>query len=157
MRLEDLRPAPGSVKKRKRVGRGPGSGHGKTSTKGQKGQKSRAGGGKGGGFEGGQMPLYRRLPKRGFLPYGGKTEYAVVNVRTLGRFAANSTVDPEALAEARLIRRSGRERVKVLGTGDVPHALTLKVHAVSASAKAKIEAKGGRVELMGTPAQGKAS
>jgi large subunit ribosomal protein L15 len=157
MRLEDLRPAPGSVKKRKRVGRGPGSGHGKTSTKGQKGQKSRSGGGKGGGFEGGQMPLYRRLPKRGFLPYGGKTEYAVVNVKTLGRFAANSTVDPDALAEARLIRRSGRERVKVLGSGDVPHALTLKVHAVSESAKAKIEAKGGRVELIGTPEQGKAS
>jgi large subunit ribosomal protein L15 len=157
MRLEDLRPAPGAVKKRKRVGRGPGSGHGKTSTKGQKGQKSRSGGGKGGGFEGGQMPLYRRLPKRGFLPHGGKTEYAVVNVKTLGRFAANSTVGPEALAEARLIRRSGRERVKVLGTGDVPHALTLRVHAVSESAKAKIEAKGGRVELMATPGQGKAS
>lgn len=154
MRLEDLRPAPGSVKKRKRVGRGPGSGHGKTSTKGQKGQKSRSGGGKGGGFEGGQMPLYRRLPKRGFLPYGGKTEYAVVNLKALGRFAANSTVDPEVLAEARLIRRSGRARVKVLGTGEVPHAITLKVHAVSESAKAKIEAKGGRVELMGTREQG---
>ena len=149
MRLEDLRPAPGSVKRRKRVGRGPGSGHGKTSTKGQKGQRSRSGGGKGGGFEGGQMPLYRRLPKRGFLPHGGKTEYAVVDLKSLGRFAANSTVDPEALAEARLIRRSGRDRVKVLGNGEVPHALTLKVHAVSESAKAKIEAKGGRVEVLG--------
>ncbi|SRR2546421_564696 len=157
MRLEDLRPAPGSVKRRKRVGRGPGSGHGKTSTKGQKGQRSRSGGGKGGGFEGGQMPLYRRLPKRGFLPHGGKTEYAVVNLKSLGRFAANSTVDPEALAEARLIRRSGRDRVKVLGNGEVPHALTLKVHAVSESAKAKIEAKGGRVELLGTSEQDKAS
>jgi len=149
MRLEDLRPAPGSVKKRKRVGRGPGSGHGKTSTKGQKGQRSRSGGGTRLGFEGGQMPLYRRLPKRGFLPHGGKTEYAVVNVKSLGKFAANSTVDPDALAEARLIRRSGRDNVKVLGNGDVPHALTLKVHAVSESAKAKIEAKGGRVELIG--------
>ena len=149
MRLEDLRPAPGSVKRRKRVGRGPGSGHGKTSTKGQKGQKSRSGGGTRAGFEGGQMPLYRRLPKRGFLPHGGKTEYAVVNVKALGKFAANSTVDPDALAEARLIRRSGRDNVKVLGSGDVPHALTLKVHAVSESAKAKIEAKGGRVELLG--------
>ena len=157
MRLEDLRPAPGSVKRRKRVGRGPGSGHGKTSTKGQKGQRSRSGGGKGGGFEGGQMPLYRRLPKRGFLPHGGKTEYAVVNLKSLGRFAANATVDPDALAEARLIRRSGRGRVKVLGTGEVPHALTLKVHAVSDSAKAKIEASGGRVELMGAREQGKAS
>ena len=157
MRLEDLRPAPGSVKRRKRVGRGPGSGHGKTSTKGQKGQRSRSGGGKGGGFEGGQMPLYRRLPKRGFLPYGGKTEYAVVNLKSLGRFAANSTVDPDVLAEARLIRRSGRDRVKVLGNGEVPHALTLKVHAVSNSAKAKIEAKGGRVELMGPSERDKPS
>jgi large subunit ribosomal protein L15 len=137
------------VKRRKRVGRGPGSGHGKTSTKGTKGQGSRSGGGKGGGFEGGQMPLYRRLPKRGFLPHGGKTEYAVVNLNDLGTFAANSTVDPDALAEKRLIRRSGRDRVKVLGTGDLPHALTLKVHAVSESARTKIEAKGGRVELIG--------
>jgi large subunit ribosomal protein L15 len=157
MRLEDLRPAPGSVKRRKRVGRGPASGHGKTSTKGQKGQKSRSGGGKGGGFEGGQMPLYRRLPKRGFLPYGGKTEYAIVNLEALGRFAANSTVDPDALAGARLIRRSDRDHVKVLGGGEAPHALTLKVHAVSESAKAKIEAKGGRVELMGAAGQGTAS
>jgi len=157
MRLEDLRPAAGSVKRRKRVGRGPGSGHGKTSTKGQKGQKSRSGGGSALGFEGGQMPLYRRLPKRGFLPYGGKTEYAIVNLKALGRFAADSTVDPEALAAARLIRRSEREHVKVLGGGEVPHALTLKVHAVSESAKAKIEAKGGRVELMNARKQDTAS
>ena len=156
MRVEDLRPSEGAVKRRKRVGRGPGSGHGKTSTKGTKGQHSRSGGGKGGGFEGGQMPLYRRIPKRGFLPHGGKTEYAVVNLKSLERFAANSTVDPDALAEARLIRRSGRERVKVLGAGEVPHALTLRVHAVSGSAREKIEAKGGRVELLGA-AQGTAS
>jgi len=148
MRLEDLRPAAGSVKRRKRVGRGVGSGHGKTSTKGQKGQKSRSGGGTRPGFEGGQMPLYRRLPKRGFLPHGGKTEYAVVNLKKLERFAANSTVDPVVLAEARLIRRAGRERVKVLGTGEIAHALTLKVHAISESARAKVEAKGGRVELL---------
>jgi large subunit ribosomal protein L15 len=152
MRLEELRPSEGSVKRRKRVGRGPGSGHGKTSTKGSKGHKARSGGGKAGGFEGGQMPLYRRIPKRGFLPRNGRhTEYAVVNVKSLERFPANSTVDPPALAEARLIRRS--ERVKVLGNGDVPHALTLKVHAVSESARAKIEAKGGRVELLGAAQQ----
>ena len=157
MRIEDLRPAPGSVKRRKRVGRGPGSGHGKTSTKGTKGQKSRSGGGKAGGFEGGQMPLYRRLPKRGFLPFGGKTEYAVVNVESLGDFPANSTVDPDALVQAGLIRKSARGQVKVLGGGDVSHALVLKVHAVSESAKAKIEAKGGRVELIGAREQGKAS
>src|SRR5437667_6933439 len=157
MRLDELRPAPGAKHRRKTVGRGPGSGHGKTAGKGHKGQSARSGGGKSGGFEGGQMPLYRRLPKRGFLPYGGKTEYAVVNVSKLGRFAANSTVDPDALAEARLIRRSGRDRVKVLGSGEVPHALTLKVHAVSESAKAKIEARGGRIELMGTRERGEAS
>src|SRR6266516_3536487 len=157
MRLEDLRPAKGSTKKIKRRGRGRSSGTGKTSGRGHKGLKARSGGGTAVGFEGGQMPLYRRLPKRGFLPYGGKTEYAVVNVSKLGRFAANSTVDPDALAEARLIRRSGRDRVKVLGSGEVPHALTLKVHAVSESAKAKIEARGGRIELMGTRERGEAS
>ncbi len=95
------------------------------------------------------MPLYRRLPKRGFLPRNGRhTEYAVVNLDALERFAANSTVDPEALAGARLIRRSARDRVKILGGGEVAHALTVKVHAISESAKAKIEAKGGWVELL---------
>ena len=148
MRLEDLRPAPGSVKRRKRVGRGPGSGHGKTSTKGQKGQKSRSGGGASPGFEGGQMPLYRRLPKRGFLPFGGKTRYAVVNLEGLARFPASATVDPDALVTARLIKKADRARVKLLGDGDVPHALTVKVHAISESAKAKIESKGGRVEVL---------
>ena len=149
MRLEDLRPAPGSVKKRKRVGRGPGSGHGKTSTKGQKGQRSRSGGGTRAGFEGGQMPLYRRLPKRGFLPYGGKTEFAIVNVGDLSdRFAAGSVVDPDALAGSRLIHKSGRASVKVLGDGDVAHALTVRAHKVSEGAKQKIEAAGGRVELL---------
>ena len=149
MKLSDLRPAPGATKKRKRVGRGPGSGHGKTSTKGNKGHNARSGGGKAGGFEGGQMPLYRRLPKRGFFPYGGKTEYAVVNLKALGGFAVNAVVDPDALAEAGLIKRRDRSRVKVLGAGDVAHGLTVKAHAVSASARAKIEAKGGRVEVLG--------
>jgi large subunit ribosomal protein L15 len=148
MRLEELRPAPGATKRRKRIGRGPGSGHGKTATKGAKGHKARSGGGKAGGFEGGQMPLYRRLPKRGFTPYGGKTSYAVVNLESLGEFAANAVVDPDGLAKAGLIKLSGRGRVKVLGTGDVPHALTVRAHAVSESARAKIEAKGGRVEVL---------
>lgn len=150
MRLEDLRPAPGANKREKRVGRGLGSGHGKTAGKGSKGQQARSGGGKGGGFEGGQMPLYRRLPKRGFLPFGGKTEYAIVNVKTLGTFAAGSVVDPDSLVAARLIKHGHRDRVKILGGGDVEHALTVRVHAVSESAKAKIEAKGGRVELLST-------
>jgi large subunit ribosomal protein L15 len=148
MRLEELRPAPGATKRRKRIGRGPGSGHGKTATKGAKGHKARSGGGKAGGFEGGQMPLYRRLPKRGFTPYGGKTSYAVVNLESLGEFAANAVVDPDGLAKAGLIKLSGRGRVKVLGTGDVTHALTVRAHAVSESARAKIEAKGGRVEVL---------
>jgi large subunit ribosomal protein L15 len=148
VKLNELRPAPGSTKRRKKIGRGPGSGHGKTSTKGHKGHSARSGGGKAGGFEGGQMPLYRRLPKRGFTPYGGKTEYAVVNLESLSGFAANAVVDPDGLAEAGLIKRSGRARVKVLGTGDVVHALTVRAHAVSESARAKIEAKGGRVETL---------
>jgi large subunit ribosomal protein L15 len=148
MKLEELRPAPGATKRRKKIGRGPGSGHGKTATKGHKGHNARSGGGKGGGFEGGQMPLYRRLPKRGFMPYGGKTSYAVVNLESLSGFAANAVVDPDGLVQAGLIKSSGRARVKVLGTGDVAHALTVRAHAVSESARAKIEAKGGRVETL---------
>jgi large subunit ribosomal protein L15 len=148
MRLEDLRPAPGAVTRRKRVGRGPASGHGKTSTKGSKGHKARSGGGKTSGFEGGQMPLYRRIPKRGFVPYGGKTGYAVVNLKALGAFAAGSVVDPDGLVQAGLIKRAARARVKLLGDGEVPHALTVRVHAISESARTKIEGQGGRIEVL---------
>jgi large subunit ribosomal protein L15 len=148
MKLEDLRPAPGSVKRRKRVGRGPSSGHGKTSTKGSKGQKARSGGGKKGGFEGGQMPLYRRIPKRGFLPHGGKKEYAVVNLKSLAVFEAGSVVDPEGLVKAGLVKNGQRGLVKILGTGEIEHALTVKAHAVSAGARQKIEARGGRIEVL---------
>ena len=148
MKLEELRPAPGAKTRRKRVGRGPGSGHGKTSTKGHKGQRARSGGAKAGGFEGGQMPLYRRLPKRGFLPPGGKTEYAIVNVNALAAFPAEAVVDPASLVGARLIKKSASARVKILGNGDLPHGLTVKVHAVSGSARGKIEAAGGHVELL---------
>ena len=149
MRLEDLKPAPGSTKNRKRLGRGRASGQGKTSGKGHKGLNARSGGGARPGFEGGQMPLYRRLPKRGFLPYGGKTEFAIVNVGDLSdRFAAGSVVDPDALAGSRLIHKSGRASVKVLGDGDVAHALTVRAHKVSEGAKQKIEAAGGRVEIL---------
>jgi large subunit ribosomal protein L15 len=148
MKLDDLRPAPGATKRRKKIGRGPASGHGKTSTKGHKGHNARSGGGKSGGFEGGQMPLYRRLPKRGFLPHGGKAPYAVVNLADFGGFAAGAVVDPDALVQAGLLRRAARGRVKILGEGDVAHALTVRAHAVSASARAKIETKGGRVELL---------
>jgi large subunit ribosomal protein L15 len=152
MKLDELRPAPGAKRPRKRVGRGPGSGHGKTSTRGHKGQKARSGGGKGGGFEGGQMPLYRRLPKRGFLPYGGKTEYEIVNLRSLDTLPAGTVVDPDRLVEMGLIPRSGRARVKILGKGDVAGALTVRAHAISGSARAKIEARGGRVDLLTAPA-----
>jgi large subunit ribosomal protein L15 len=148
MKLNDLRPAPGSTKSRKRVGRGPSSGHGKTSGKGHKGQHARSGGGKRAGFEGGQMPLYRRIPKRGFLPYGGKTEYAVVNLKSLASFEANSVVDPEGLVAAGLVKNGQRGLVKILGTGDIEHALTVKAHAVSAGARQKIEARGGRIEVL---------
>jgi len=152
MRLDELRPAPGARTRRKRVGRGPSSGHGKTSTKGHKGHKARSGGGKTSGFEGGQMPLYRRLPKRGFLPHGGKEVHAIVNLKSLGGFAGGAVVDPDALVAAGLVKRRDRDRVKLLGDGEVAHALTVKVHAVSESARAKIVEKGGRVELLGTDA-----
>ena len=149
MRIEDLRPAPGSTKERKRIGRGRASGQGKTSGKGNRGLNARSGGGVRPGFEGGQMPLYRRLPKRGFLPYGGKTEFAIVNVKDLAaRFAKDSVVDPDALASSGLIRKSGRGAVKILGDGDVAHALTVRAHKVSESAKQKLEAAGGRVGVL---------
>jgi len=149
MRIEDLRPAKGATKKRKRLGRGPASGTGKTSGKGNKGLNARSGGGVRPGFEGGQMPLYRRLPKRGFLPYGGKTEFAIVNLKDVAaRFGAGSVVDPDSLLQARLIKKSGRGGVKVLGDGEVGHALTVRAHKISESARKKVEAAGGRVEVL---------
>ena len=149
MRIEDLRPAPGATRKRKRIGRGPGSGHGKTSGKGNKGLNARSGGGVRPGFEGGQMPLYRRLPKRGFLPFGGKTEYSIVNLKDVAaRFGAGSVVDPDSLLQARLIKKAGRAAVKVLGDGEVRHALTVRAHKISDSARKKVEAAGGRVEVL---------
>ena len=152
--LSTLSPAPGSHQARKRIGRGPGSGLGKTAGKGHKGHKARTGGSTNPGFEGGQMPMYRRLPKRGFVPYGGKTEFAIVNVKDLAaRFAEGSVVDPDALVSSGLIRRSGRGAVKVLGDGDVAHALTVRVHKVSESARQKLEAAGGRVEVLAARAK----
>jgi len=145
--LSELRPTPGAVKKRKRVGRGPGSGHGKTSTKGHKGAKARRGGGiKMGkaGFEGGQMPLQRRLPKRGFTNIF-KKEFQIVNVRDLAGFEAGSVVDAQALVQAGLVR-STKGPVKVLGEGEIQAALTLRVAAFSTQAKTKIEAAGGKAE-----------
>jgi large subunit ribosomal protein L15 len=146
MRIHDLSPQEGSRKNRKRVGRGVGSGHGRTSCRGHKGQKARSGGTIVPGFEGGQMPLQRRLPKRGFINIFRK-EMAVVNVKDLNRFEASAVVDLEALKEAGLVRKAEGE-VKVLGKGDLAQALTVKVNGVSKAAKEKIESAGGKVELL---------
>jgi large subunit ribosomal protein L15 len=145
MRLSELKPAPGSKHKPKRVGRGPGSGWGKTAGRGSKGQNSRAGGGVKPGFEGGQMPLTRRIPKRGFTNIFKKT-YTLVNLRDLTVFAADSLVDEEALRRAGLVKGAG-VAVKLLGQGEITVPLTVKVQAVSAQARARIEAAGGRVEV----------
>lgn len=146
MKLSELSPAPGSSKKRKRVGRGDGSGHGKTSGRGHKGQGARSGGGTRPGFEGGQMPLQRRLPKRGFHnPF--RIAMAIVNLDQLENFPEGSEVTPDALAERGLVRGKNR-RVKVLGDGLLSKALTIKAHGFSAKAKEKIEASGGKVELI---------
>jgi large subunit ribosomal protein L15 len=150
MNLGGLRPARGARKPRKRIGRGTGSGHGKTSTKGHKGHKARSGGGKPPGFEGGQMPLYRRLPKRGFKnPF--RVAYAVVNLADLARrFPQGGEVTPEGLVGAGLLRSRDRGRVKVLGRGDLPAGLALAVqaHAFSRSAAEKLQAAGGRAEVL---------
>ncbi|MFO7461616.1 MAG: 50S ribosomal protein L15 [Desulfatiglandales bacterium] len=146
MRIHDLAPLKGSKRKGKRVGRGPGSGHGKTSCRGQKGQKARSGGTAPPGFEGGQMPIQRRLPKRGFTNIFKKT-FAVVNVKDLGAFEPNTTLDIEALKKAGLVRKT-EGTVKVLGKGDISHPLTLKVNQVSKAAREKIESAGGTVQIL---------
>lgn len=146
MKLDDLRPAPGSRKRRKRVGRGEGSGHGKTSCRGSKGQKARSGGQVPPGFEGGQMPLQRRLPKRGFKsPF--KKQYAIVHVGDLERFEPGSTLDPESFISSGLIKKL-QDGVKLLSDGELSRALIVRVQKVSAKAREKIEAAGGKVEVI---------
>ena len=147
MKLNELTPAPGSRHARKRVGRGIGSGLGKTSTRGSKGQWARSGGGVRPGFEGGQTPLFRRVPKRGFSNHEFKRRYTVVNVGQLERFAAGTVVTPELLLETRLARKLN-DGVKILGAGDLNVALTVRAHAFSGSAAEKIAAAGGSVEVM---------
>jgi len=146
MDLSNLSPVPGSRKNRKRLGRGQGSGTGKTSGKGHKGQKARSGGGIKPGFEGGQMPLQRRLPKRGFTPLS-KRVYALVNLRDLECFDAGAVVDPAALGQARLVSKL-YDGVKILGDGDVAKAITVKAHKFTKSAVEKIQAAGGTVEVI---------
>ena len=142
-------PAPqGARKNKKRLGRGRPSGHGKTSSRGHKGQKKTKSGNVRPGFEGGQLPLSRRLPKRGFKNFAFRVDYACVNLNRLAqRFGAGETVDHQALVGAGLAKPS--DRVKILGNGELPHKLNVKVHAISASARQKIEAKGGSVEIVG--------
>jgi large subunit ribosomal protein L15 len=146
MKIQNLSPLKSARKKRKRVGRGPGSGHGKTSCRGHKGQKSRSGGSIPPGFEGGQMPLQRRLPKRGFTNIFRKS-YALINVRDLEKFGPNADLDTEALSKAGLVKKL-KHGVKLLGDGEISHPVTIKVHKVSKTAKEKIEAAGGKVEII---------
>ncbi len=146
MDLSNLSPPKGSVKTRKRVGRGPGSGHGKTSCRGHKGQKSRSGGSIRPGFEGGQMPLARRLPKRGFTNIF-KKQYVLIQVRDLMTFEKGSVIDPGVLLESGLVSKL-LDGVKLLGNGDIDRPLTVKVHKCSRAAQAKIVAAGGTVEVI---------
>jgi len=146
MKLHELKPAEGTTKSKKRLGRGTATGQGKTAGKGQKGQKSRSGGGVRVGFEGGQMPLYRRLPKIGFTNVFRK-EYAVVNLSDLERFDNGTIVSPEVLKEAGLVKAM-LAGVKILGNGDLTKNLTVQAHKFSKTAAEKITAAGGKVEVI---------
>lgn len=151
MKIEDLKPAKGSKKSARRVGRGKGSGWGKTSAKGHKGQKARSGGTKGPSFEGGQTPLQRRLPKRGFKNAPFKKEFVVLNIKDIAKFAKlESNIDivtPEILLQNRVIGKL-KDGVKILGTGEISSPLAIKAHAFSSSAIAKIKAAGGSAEVI---------
>jgi large subunit ribosomal protein L15 len=146
MNLSQLKPAEGSRKSRKRVGRGSGSGHGKTSCRGHKGQNARAGGGMRRGFEGGQMPLQRRLPKRGFHNLF-KKEYALVNLSALNDFDEGATITPEELTQRGMIKKA-LKGVKILGDGDLSKSLIVKAHKFSKTAVEKIRTAGGEVEVI---------
>ncbi len=146
MKLEELKPSQGATRKPKRLGRGPGSGSGKTASKGHKGQKARSGGVKGAGFEGGQMPLQRRIPKRGFTNIFRK-EYAIVNLSDLSRISGVDTVTPELLKEKGTIADM-KDGLKVLGMGELKQKMTVRAHKFSKSAVEKIQAAGGKAEVI---------
>ncbi len=147
MRLEELKPPKGAKKGKKRVGRGIGSGHGKTACRGAKGQNARSGGGTKAGFEGGQMPLQRRLPKRGFRnPF--RKRFAIIHLRDLNQFPAETLVEPGLLVQSGLLKEG--DRVKLLSDGELEHPVSIRVHQVSKSALRKIEAASGRVEVIGS-------
>jgi large subunit ribosomal protein L15 len=146
MKLHQLAPAKGAKKKRKRIGRGPGSGHGKTATKGHKGLLARSGGGKQPGFEGGQMPLIRRVPKYGFTnPF--RKEYAIVNVERLADLPTSGMITPQAMVDAGLVKRVTLP-IKILGNGELKKAISVQAHKFSKSAEAKIQAAGGSIEVI---------
>ena len=146
MKLNDLSPAQGSRKNKKRVGRGPGSGHGKTSCKGHKGQKARSGGNIGPGFEGGQMPLHRRLPKRGFTNHFKKM-YDLINIHDLNKCAPDSVLDIDKLKELGFYN-GAKDGIKLLGKGELAHPVEIRVNKASKEAIRKIEAAGGKIELI---------
>lgn len=147
MKLHQLQPAPGSRKSKKRLGRGPGSGLGKTAGKGHKGMLARSGRANVAGFEGGQMPLARRLPKRGFHnPF--RTEFAVVNLKTLSSLAQTATVTPQVLYEKRIVKKQSRP-IKILGVGELDKPMTIEAHKFSQSALRKIEQAGGQAKVIG--------
>ena len=146
MKLHELKPAEGSTAPAWRKGRGPGSGNGKTAGKGHKGQNARSGGGVRPGFEGGQIPLYRKLPKRGFINRFAKT-YAIVNVEALNAFEDGSVIDLDTLLAKRIVR-TAEDGLKVLGNGEITKKLTVKAAVFSATAKEKIEAAGGKIEVV---------
>jgi large subunit ribosomal protein L15 len=147
MKLDKLNYSEGSKKKRNRVGRGTGSGSGKTSGKGHKGQKARSGYSRKPGFEGGQLPLFKRIPKRGFSNYEFKTKYAVINVEDLNVFEENVEVTPEILKDTGILKNQF-DGVKILGNGTLNKKLIVKAHKFTATAKQKIESKGGKVEVI---------
>ena len=146
MKLHELKPSPGSSKNRKRLGRGTATGQGKTAGRGMNGQKSRSGGGVRPGFEGGQMPLYRRLPKRGFTNIFG-TQFSEINVEVLNKFEDGAEVTPEVLKSEGIVKKQ-LDGVKILGNGELAKKLTVKAHKFSKSAVEKIEAAGGKAEVI---------
>lgn len=147
MKLNSMYPAEGSTKVRKRIGRGTSSGTGKTAGKGHKGQNARSGGGVRPGFEGGQLPLFRRLPKRGFSNAKFKTEYAVINLSDLNKFENDTVITPELLKEMGLVKNQ-IDGIKVLGNGTLEKKLTIKAHKFSSVAKEQIEKLGGKAEVI---------
>lgn len=146
MRLNELAPAKGARKAKKRLGRGPGSGHGKTAGRGSKGHNARSGGGVRPGFEGGQMPIHRRLPKRGFTNIFRK-QLIAINIRDLERFESGAVIDEKELVRAGIVK-GPRDGIKLLGEGDIDRPLTIRLNGISKSAKEKIEAAGGTVEVI---------